>query len=154
MKMAKKKLFENKKLLEKVLLAVGLKMARSKKHSETTRYPDSGKTVVKTLKCIRIEDAADEDAEPVHFIDKDFGDIPFRFFDGESFFTDEDEIVEKLGRTREFMHWQVPNNNFTVWQNPFFRCSSLEEMLVNIDLLGLRKKEQLACVSKDVWSFA
>lgn len=142
MKMARKK------LLEKVLRAVGLKTARSKRLVETSRFPNGGTTVVKTLRCIRIEDAACEVAEPVHFIDKDYGDLTFKFFAGASFFEDEDEIVEKLGEARELM-W-IENEKLMAlgiaatswcvnWPNPFYGCNSLEEMAVKCDLLKLEK---------------
>lgn len=132
-----------KKLLEKVLCAIGLKTARSKIFVETSHFPNSGKTIVKTLRCIRIEDASCKDAEPVHFIDKDYGDLIFRFFAGASFFEDEDEIVEKLGEARELM-WIEPGNitatsRCTNWHNPFYGCKSLEEMAVKCDLLELEK---------------
>lgn len=138
-----------KKLLEKVLRAVGLKTARSKRLVETLHFPNSDKTVVKTLRCIRIEDVAREDAEPVHFIDKDYGAMAFKFFDGASFFEDEDEIVEKLGEARELM-W-IENAKLMAlgsitatswcanWPNPFYGCKSLEEMAVKYDLLELEK---------------
>ena len=141
-------MLKKRRHLKRLLLAVGMKLVKSKKFVQISRSPGGEVLGVKTLRCIRIEDAAHEDAEPVHFIDKDYGDISFKFFGGESFFEDEDEVLEKLREAREFM-WLEEWMNFgsccletdlVRWKNPFFGSKSLEEMLVRADLLATPQK--------------
>lgn len=142
---------EKTKLLEKVLRAVGLVLVESsEEHAERSWGPAGELLSVKTLRCIRAEDRDEKDASSVHFIDKDGGDLSWRYFGGAWYFEDEAEIVEKLGEAREFM-WLDENKlalayisveTFETealrWKNLLFRCKSLEEMAVRADLLELR----------------
>ena len=141
-------MLKKRRMLERLLLAVGMKLAKSKKFVETSRAPSGEVIAVKTLRCIRLEDSKDKNASPVHFIDKDYGDVSFKFFGGESFFEDEDEVLEKLREAREFMwieddklmkfgSYCLETTDLARWRNPFFGCKSLEEMLVRADLLAI-----------------
>ena len=142
---------EKTKLLEKVLRAVGLVLTKSsEEHAERSWSPAGELLSVKMLRCIRAEDKDEKDASSVHFIDKDSGDLSWRYFGGAWYFEDEAEIVEKLGEAREFM-WLDENKlalayisveTFETealrWKNPLFGCKCLEEMAVRADLLELR----------------
>ena len=132
-----------------MLRAVGLVLMKSsKEHAERCWDPAGDLLSVKTLRCIRAEDGDERDASSVHFIDKDRGDLSWRYFGGAWYFEDEAEIVEKLGEAREFM-WldesKLPyisiadfKTDALRWKNPLFGCKSLEEMAVRADLLELR----------------
>lgn len=145
----KKEKEEKKKLLEKVLRAVGLVLVKSsKEHTERSWSPAGELLCVRTLRCIRAEDGGKKkkrDASSVHFIDKDSGDLSWRYFGGAWYFEDEAEIVEKLGEAREFM-WlddgkladisvEAFGTDALRWKNPLFGCKCLEEMAVRADLL-------------------
>jgi len=134
---------KSKKLLKKVLRAVGLVLDKScKKYSAKSWDPNGELLTVKSLKCIRAEDVESKKmAAAVHFIDKDSGDLSWKFFAGAWYFEDEAEIIEKLGEAREFM-WLDDSKlaNISIaedvlrWNNPLFGCKSLEEMAIRSDL--------------------
>lgn len=135
---------KSKKLLKKVLQAVGLVLDKScKKHSMKSWDPNGELPIVTSLRCIRAEDAGSKKkmAVAVHFIDKDSGSLSWKYFAGAWYFEDEAEIVEKLGEAREFM-WLDESKLACIsiaedalrWNNPLFGCKSLEEMAIRSDL--------------------
>ena len=135
----------SKKLLKKVLRAVGLVLVKSrKKCSAKSLDPNEELMAVKPLRCIRAEDAKSKKkkmAVAVHFIDKDGEGLFWRFFAGAWRFEDEVEVIEKLGEAREFMRLDESKlacisiaENALRWNNPLFGCKSLEEMAIRSDL--------------------
>lgn len=142
---------EETQLLEKVLRVAGLALTESSNEHAERSWNSAGELLsVKTLRCIRVEDKEEKDATSVHFVDKDSGDLSWRYFGGAWYFEDEAEIVEKLGEAREFM-WldehklvlaYISIETFVTealrWKNPLFGCKCLEEMAVKADLLELR----------------